>query len=117
MDSKKIKILIIVFIVIAVLFILMSILKGGEAQPLITSENISVSDGVQDKEVLGLLLNLKSIKLDIGLFSDKLFRGLEDFGVELPDEPKQRSNPFAPIGSEEVVNIEAPLEGDLEASI
>jgi len=117
MDSKKIKILIIAFIVIVVAVILMSILKGSESQPLIASENISASNGVQDREILGLLLNLKSIKLDIVLFSDRLFQSLEDFGVDLPDEPRQRNNPFAPIGSDEIINIENPLEGDLETNI
>jgi len=98
MDSKKIKILIAVLLAITLVFVVMSFLKGNKTDQLITPENLNTSAGNQDREILGLLLDLKSIKLDTNIFSEKSFQALEDFGVNLPDEPTKRPNPFAPIG-------------------
>lgn len=54
-------------------------------------------------ETLELLQVLRSIKLDASVFESKTFRSLQDFSVPLRDEPKSRSNPFAPVGSQQPV--------------
>lgn len=63
---------------------------------------IAVSGPVQASEAQGetlqLLQILRSIKLDASVFENKTFRSLEDFSVPLQEEPKSRSNPFAPVG-------------------
>jgi hypothetical protein len=68
---------------------------------------ISVSGPVVGTEVQGetlqLLQVLRSIKLDATVFESKTFRSLEDFSVPLREEPKSRSNPFAPVGSSQQV--------------
>ena len=48
-------------------------------------------------ELLGLLLNLRSLRLDDSVFSNPVFRRLTNFGVEIPKEPLGRPNPFAPL--------------------
>ncbi len=50
------------------------------------------------RNLLTILLELRSISLDEKFFSDPLFRSLRDFGVELAPQPVGRPNPFAPLG-------------------
>lgn len=57
-----------------------------------------------DKEILTLLGDLHSLVLDSSIFSSSAFKSLEDFSLPVEDEPKGRSNPFAPIG----VNVVTP---------
>lgn len=57
-----------------------------------------------DKEILTLLGDLHSLVLDNSIFSSSAFKSLEDFSLPVEDEPKGRSNPFAPIG----VNVVTP---------
>ena len=49
------------------------------------------------REILAILLNLKSLKLDASIFNDPVFQSLADFGQSIPERPRGRDNPFAPI--------------------
>ena len=49
------------------------------------------------KEILQLLLNLKSLQLNASIFSNPAFRSLKDFGQDIPPQPRGRENPFAPL--------------------
>ncbi len=46
---------------------------------------------------IGEISLLGSVKLDPKVFSNPVFKDLEDFSRPLPDEAKGRTNPFAPI--------------------
>jgi hypothetical protein len=48
-------------------------------------------------ELLLVLTDLKTLKLDDSIFSDPEFKNLRNFRVELNPEPVGRDNPFAPI--------------------
>jgi hypothetical protein len=50
-----------------------------------------------DQDLVALLFELKSIRLDNALFEDPLFSSLQDFGQDLVAEPVGRNNPFAPL--------------------
>lgn len=63
----------------------------------VTSNSASSSDIGGD--LLVILSDLKSTKLDQSIFSDPAFQGLKNFRVELGVEPIGRNNPFAPIQS------------------
>lgn len=52
-----------------------------------------------DQDLIALLFELKSIRLDNSIFGDPLFQSLNDFGQELVQEPVGRQNPFAPLGA------------------
>ena len=69
---------------------------------LLTSE--SVENGV-DRELLATLLQLKSLKFNPGLLQSNTFKSLKDFSREIPDEPKGRPNPFAPIGTDKAISV------------
>lgn len=51
-------------------------------------------------DLLSVLSNLHTIKLDESIFSDPTFESLTNFGVELPPETVGRRNPFLPLGAQ-----------------
>jgi len=61
------------------------------------------------EQILSLLQELNAIQLDDSIFSDPMFLSLKDFHIDLAEEPKQRSNPFAPIGQDEAVLEPTPV--------
>lgn len=87
---------------ILVLFVLYSMFFKKEAEAPLSSTTTSALAG-EDNELLVLLSQLNSIHLDGSFFSDPLFTSLTDFTVNLTREPRQRPNPFAPIGSDGVL--------------
>ena len=75
--------------------------KGNQADESILSvENPKSGAGVVDKDLVSLLLELKSIDLNESLFLSSVFQGLSDFGIEIEQKPVGRKNPFAPTGNE-----------------
>ncbi len=66
--------------------------------PVLTKQDASATPAV-DQDLISLLLELKSIKLDENIFSDVAFKSLQDFSQELVPEPVGRTNPFAPLGA------------------
>ena len=71
----------------------------------VTSEGTSRAGELAiDKEILTLLGDLNSLVLDGSIFNSNAFKSLQDFSLPVEDEPKGRTNPFAPIG----VNIVTP---------
>ncbi len=67
-------------------------LKGAGADK---ENNALVPEG---GEILKMLATLKSIKLDVSFFDDKIFKSFVDFSVKLVPEKVGRLNPFAPFG-------------------
>lgn len=68
----------------------------------ITNEGeLSSEDSEIARELLGVLLNVKSIRLEDSIFNDEAFMSLRDSSILLvPDGNEGRPNPFAPIGSD-----------------
>lgn len=84
--------------VIILAFVLYSLFfTGGTPTPALTTENVAASQTAVEQELISLLLELRSIKLDESIFADTRFRGLEDFGQNVIEEPVGRTNPFAPL--------------------
>ncbi len=57
-------------------------------------------DGKEEvgRDLLVLLGELKELKFDGEIFEDVLFISLIDYQKDIPEQPKGRENPFAPIG-------------------
>jgi len=70
---------------------------GKDVAPL-TAESVDPSQSAVEQELIGLLLELRSIQLDESLFSDRRFKNLKDFNQDIVSEPVGRTNPFAPLG-------------------
>ncbi|MEK9182455.1 MAG: hypothetical protein AAB809_00060 [Patescibacteria group bacterium] len=112
---------IIIFSSIAVIFVLIYIFFVDEDQPepgLVSSSATTVVSSSPDsvmqdaingsqssiaKDFLALLLNVKNIRLDDTIFSDKAFNSLRDSSIILiPPGNEGRPNPFAPIGTDSI---------------
>lgn len=50
-----------------------------------------------DKNLLSLLLEMKSIKLDAKLFNSPVFKSLNDYSIDIKTQETGRTNPFAPL--------------------
>ncbi len=70
----------------------------SDTAALVSDRAGSSTTAVVGKNLLTLLLTLKSIDLREDIFLDPAFRRLEDFSLELAPQPVGRVNPFAPLG-------------------
>ena len=69
-------------------------LSGGSAPLLSSTSGGGVVPASQD--LLAVLSNLRTIRLDNSIFTSATFESLSDFGVSISPEPAGRDNPFAP---------------------
>ncbi len=111
---------VIIFLVIATIFILIYVFfikKAPDTTTLISSSpnsatlNTTTSDNNSSvvKDFLPLLLGIKNIKLDDSIFSDNAFISLHDSSITLtPDGNEGRPNPFAPLGNDIVPSSLTP---------
>ena len=100
---KKYKTIFIIVIVVIAGGIAYNTLFKSDNENLLTSDIGILSSeesaaAVAENDLLNLLLDIRSIKLDGNIFSKETFKSLEDFGQEIIPEPVGRENPFAPIG-------------------
>lgn len=112
---------ILIFVGIAALLILIYfffIKSDPDEASLVSSESSSTFPDINTsasatpqitQDFLSILLNIKSIKLDDSIFSDTAFLSLRDSSILLtPDGNEGRPNPFAPIGSDNIIVSTAP---------
>jgi hypothetical protein len=121
---------ILIFLAIVAVFVLVYIFfikPSLSAQPDLVSDTstlpsasdsgtgVSTSDGTTvAQDFLSLLLSVKTIKLDVDIFSDPTFTGLHDSSVTLvPDATIGRPNPFAQFG---VGNVVTPVSNTTPAT-
>ena len=90
-------ILLFVLIVIGAFLVYQYFFAPSTEAPLTTTNSLSASG--PDQDLIALLLELKSIRLDNTLFNDSVFKSMQDFSKELVQEPQGRPNPFAPLGA------------------
>jgi len=70
---------------------------GGASTPSsgVSEVDSAGLDATLGKELLSALARLRSTKFDMTIFTDPVFAGLKDFGVEIAPQPVGRRNPFA----------------------
>ena len=84
---------------VVLLFIAYTVLFKGDTSDEILNTGVPQGPAeIVERELLGLLIELKEVELDNTIFSDPAFRSLEDFSQELVPLPVGRINPFAPFG-------------------
>ncbi len=88
------KIIIIILFVLGFLYIYMS--SSGDSTTSTTTITVTNVD-TGEREMLELLTNMKSIRLDSSLFKDATYINLQDFSREVIPEPIGREDPFAPL--------------------
>jgi len=97
--TKNIVIAVIVIVVIFAAFKLL-VPKKEEPEtssPVNTTASVKVKSFSETREAASTLQKIKSIKVDSEIFSDKSFKSLKDFRVNILPEAVGRDNPFAPI--------------------
>lgn len=67
-----------------------------DSTQLLQTKDLTTATSV-DSDVVGVLLQLRSISLSGTIFTDPAFQSLQDFGREIVPEPTGRPNPFAPL--------------------
>jgi hypothetical protein len=114
---------IIIFVSIAAAFVLVYIFfirqpAGSETPTLVATPAETGTPtlapvgatGAGGQDFLTLLLSVRSIRLDTGIFADPAFQSLYDSTIVLlPDTTKGRPNPFAPIG----IDIAPPAPAEI----
>ncbi len=113
LKPKNIAIFLLVAVVLVLIYIFF-IKSDGEDTGLVSTSTTGTTtstvpattggiDALDAKDFLGILLSVKSIKLDDSIFSDIAFSTLRDSSITLtPDGTEGRPNPFAPIGVDKV---------------
>jgi hypothetical protein len=90
---------IMVGVVVVAAFIGYSYFFTGKEEPVLEKQAVTGIKNPVDQELIALLLQLRGIKLDDGIFSDPVFLSLQDFSQELVPEPVGRVNPFSAYGA------------------
>jgi hypothetical protein len=98
--SNLLKNLLIVLGLAIILFVgYVVFIKGdSEDEYLLESQNASSIEAELETQRLLVMLNeLKALDISGEIFTDPLFLSLQDFRIDLGEEPTGRSNPFAPV--------------------
>lgn len=72
-------------------------LRDTTPQPLLTTQDLTTSEGAADREVVETLLQLRAITLAGTILTDPAFLRLVDTGTQIVPEPVGRPNPFLPL--------------------
>jgi hypothetical protein len=70
---------------------------SGTTSPTDSTLVESGSGEVIGSQVLNLLNQIKSLKIDSAVFKSAVYKSLRDYSVTIPAENVGRDNPFAPI--------------------
>lgn len=99
MDAfKKYQNTLIIVIVIVIGFVIYSVYFAGGSDQALTSQAVDPAQTAVEQELISLLLELRSITLDTGIFTNPEFQSLQDFSQQVVQEPVGRPNPFEPLG-------------------
>lgn len=93
--SKKPYIIIAVIVVIAV--IVYFYYQGTITPASTTLSATDIADQAVGAQVLNLLHEITSLKIDTSIFKDPAYLTLRDYTVLIPSLPVGRVNPFAPL--------------------
>lgn len=94
---KKNKNILIIGLVVVAAFIAYTIFFTPDTSNPLQAQGATGEQAAVEQELIGLLLELRSITLDTAVFEDSRFKDLQDFSQEIVAEPVGRTNPFAPI--------------------
>lgn len=83
--------------IIALGFVAYSMVPKGDIGGALSVQAVDPAQGAVEQELITLLLQLRSIKLDLSLFDNAEFQTLQDFSQEPVPEAAGRPNPFAPL--------------------
>ncbi|MFA6295650.1 MAG: hypothetical protein WC666_04555 [Candidatus Paceibacterota bacterium] len=83
-----------VLVLLAIIFYFYQSGKGSSSDTL---EEVDMSNQMVGANILNLLNQISSLKIDKKLFSEPTYMALKDYTVEITPISVGRANPFAPI--------------------
>ncbi len=96
--SSLLKNLIIALVITILLGIVYYFTIGSSSDSEFDEYAVSDSEvALRTQKILADTQRINEYALDISIFDDQRFRGLQDFGITIPDVQTGRSNPFAPV--------------------
>lgn len=94
----SLKSIVILLVVIAVVLCAYFYYEGsGTAGSSLLSAPVGSDAGAIGTQVLSLLNQIQSLRIDSTLFTDPGYQTLRDYSVAVPPENVGRANPFAPL--------------------
>lgn len=98
-ESTNTKKILIALVLIFVLGFAVYFFFFRNATPVVTFDEFGnpIQAQIVGQDLIDLLNEVQSITLDTKLFRAQTFLNLTDFGIELVDQPRGRSNPFETI--------------------
>lgn len=94
---KKYKNTLLIIVIIVLLFSAYTILFGNDDDNVLSVIEPQGPGATVERELLALLLELRSIELNENIFNDPVFKSLINFSRPIAPEPVGRENPFAPV--------------------
>lgn len=96
------KFLIPIFVVLLLIFFYVYYTNSAGRAPVLISQNPDGTPGadVVGADIIALVEQLNTVKLDTALFAKDTFQSLRDFSISLRAQAVGRPNPFAPIGQD-----------------
>lgn len=85
-------------------------LRDTTPEPVLTTEDLTTSQGAADREVVETLLQLRAITLAGTILTDPAFLRLVDTGTQIVPEPVGRPNPFLPLSRSSSVGTTTPSQ-------
>jgi len=96
---KQNKVILIVLVVVIVGFVWFGFLSDRQPTTTLLTSDVRSDASVAEQEILRILLDMRSIRLNSAIFENPAFASLQDFGRDIVPEPVGRTNPFAPTNS------------------
>jgi hypothetical protein len=99
--TPKLKKIIILVLIIVLMFVIYTLTNKQDTQidPLLVNDVSSNQTALLGVQISQALLRIEQITLDKSIFQDKIYITLQDRSTTILDEPRGRTNPFAPIGN------------------
>lgn len=104
MTKKNIIIIVVILLAVGVFFYWNGSKPSADASLLQTSP----TDANIGANVLSLLNQIQSLRIDTSLFKNPAFQSFQDYTVSIPPVNVGRQNPFAPIPGFVIVDPNAP---------
>lgn len=92
---KQNKVILVILVIIIVAFAWFGLADRQPSTSLLTNDTRGDAS-VAEQEILRLLLDMRTIRLDSSIFENPAFASLQNFGRDIVPEPVGRTNPFAP---------------------
>ncbi len=91
------KIIIALIVLVVAGIIIYSISSTDANNNLLSANSASTANNVDDRELLKLLTDMQTIRLDGRIFESTAYLSLQDFSRSIVPEPVGREDPFAPL--------------------